>query len=947
MAPTDWKIAAQGLNAVLQGGGSLQELDAAIASLSGALQTEIPPVERPEAFSTLSRGFRRRFLLRGAASDAADSAKAAKLAIDGQANVPGGMWIGYAQALTEVYETSGDLGALGSAKDIYETLIKSLGVNAFDPQVAGLAQSLLLHYRRCGNLSELQETYGLVLPLRYAKTKPPALSFYVYGCACREFYRRSGSVPQLDESIKALAILNQPDSPVVLKFVAEYAEALIDRYRIFPAEETLELAINLAGTAIDNYMPAAGTPDCQIALGYAYFLRASAAEHAGETYEGAPIVYKGLDQVAAGAVRILQRAADSMLESAPRLPLCLARLGEAMILLSRFNKDPQLRQDAVKHCERAVALLPQGSADTAAVRRRLAYALKWRDGVSIQVAENYALAARSGATSDLLEGLVAAVEWSRLEPLRAFPYVDAALDSLYGQLRTDGLFTLDLIQESSIWTGDGGIIGGHAEVKRWHRPAWMKLADGISSEVAYAWVQAGRPQEGIIALERRPMIVLDCGHANASPPSWPQLVDAAAVCPLVYLSACASGGCALVLDPKQSPAAKSILLPGLTAEAVATWLHGPPVAAEDLEGFNYAMGYIPSPADPGKGGLIAAYTFWQLDTGKKNQVLWFRPLDDCGKWLGENQLAALEHAIDAKQIVLILSGELAQLPLAAAWVEDASRPTGRRYLGDSFTVRYAPSARILLRPPSSAATDSFFGVADPKSKQAPPLTYAPAEVAVASSTFTARQVVSDSAATVTEVQAGAGAATVLHLACHAFSNFQYANDSMILLAGDDVLTLWDVVRMDFSRAQLILLSACESGKITRKISEQAVSFSSAFLGAGAAAVIATGWNVDDPATCVLILRFYYQWRIQQLRPATALQEAQQWLRDTTNDEKVKFCETLLPDFGGKALFDVDALNTIYQHLALLPPAERTYAHPHYWAAFLYSGSEIGGVGYER
>jgi len=188
MAPTDWKIAAQGLNAVLQGGGSLQELDAAIASLSGALQTEIPPVERPEAFSTLSRGFRRRFLLRGAASDAADSAKAAKLAIDGQANVPGGMWIGYAQALTEVYETSGDLGALGSAKDIYETLIKSLGVNAFDPQVAGLAQSLLLHYRRCVRSGTPKPSLRRYL---FMSMGAPAASSIAAAGACRSLMSRS------------------------------------------------------------------------------------------------------------------------------------------------------------------------------------------------------------------------------------------------------------------------------------------------------------------------------------------------------------------------------------------------------------------------------------------------------------------------------------------------------------------------------------------------------------------------------------------------------------------------------------------------------------------------------------------------------------------------------------------------------------------------------------
>lgn len=940
MDPTGWWDAAQKLTASLQG-GTAEELDAAIAGLSQALQIVIPPAERPEAYSALSRGFRRRFLLRGAPSDAVESAKAAQKAVEGQVNVPSGLWVTYAQALTEVYETSGDLGALGNAKDIYENLIRNQGTNAFDPQVAGLAQSLLLHYRRFGNLNELQVAFGLLLPLRYAKNRPPSLSFYVYGCACRELYRRSGSVPQLDESIKALSALNQPDSPVILKFVAEYAEALIERYKLFPAEETLDLAINLTGTTIDRNMPAAGTSACQIALGYAYFLRASAAERPGETYEGAPIVYKGLDETAAAAARILQRAADSMLEDDPSLPLCLARLGEALILLSRFKRDPQLREKAANHCERAATLLSPGSTDTAAVRRRFGSALKWQGAESFRVAENYALAAKGAAARDLFEGLLAAVEWGRLEPLRAFPAVDAIIDILFAQLEADGLFTLDLIQETSIWTSDGGIIGGHSEIKRWHKPSWMKLIEGVSGEVAHALAQAGQCEEAILALEQQRMVVLDCGRLHTAPPGWGQLLDAANVCPLVYLLAGTLGGCALVLDPKQSPTAKSILLPDLTTEKVAAWQHGPSIAADDLEGFAYPSGHIPSPTDPGKGGLIAAYAFWQLEVGKKNPELWFRPLEDCGKWLGENLLPALEHAVDSRQFVLVLSDQLAQLPLSAAWVEDASRPTGRRYLIDSFNIRFAPSARVLRRPPLTARPDSFFGVSAPTSKNVPSLTYAPAEVAVAASTFPARQVVTDSAATIAAVQAGASTASVVHLSCHAFSNFQYPNDSMILLANDDVLPLWNVVRMDFSCVRLMILSACESGKITRKTSGQAISFSSAFLGAGAAAVIATGWNVDDPATSVLVLRFYYDWRIRQLMPSAALQEAQQWLRDTTNDEKVKFCETLLPDFGGTALFDVEALNTIYQHLALLPPGERSYSYPHYWAAFMYSGAEVG------
>ena len=939
MDSTGWLAAAQKLDALEEHGATLEDLNTAIAGLSAAVELGIPAPQRFDAFSALSHALRRRFCRCGASADAIACAQAAHQAVASQPAVPPGALLYYANMLSAVYEVAGDLNALATAASLFDKLAREPGTGAFDPPVAGLAESYLLHYWQAGNANDLDEAFGLTLPVRYTAMDPPPNAIYVQACALRELYRRTGSIQRLDESITWLARLNQPDSPPVLKFTAAYAEALIDRYRIFPASETLRLCTNLTHAAIQRYSPAAGTADCQMALGYAYFLAASDAERPDETYDGAPILFKGLDQPAADAVDLLRRAASSMVESAPRLPLCLARLGQALILLSRFRHEPQMRDQAVIACQRAAALLPSGSTDTAVVRRCLASALSWQAAESSRSAENYELAAKAGSTSDLFEGLSAAAEWSLRQPLGASAYVDAILDSLFGRLKAEDRYTLDLIQESTIWAGDGGIIGGRSEIKRWHKPSWMNLVQGVSGRVAYARAQAGQAQEAILALERPRIVVLDCGRANTSPPGWPQLLESASACPLVYLLAGESAGYALVLDPKQSPAAKSILLPGLTAEAVETWLHGPATADSDLEGFAYHGGYIPSPDNPLQGGLLPAYSAWQGGFGgERNDELWFRPLEECGKWLGETLLSGLEQGVNATRLVLIPVGQLSLLPLPAAWLPDASRPTGRRYLTDSFTIRYLPSARLLPRPEASAATDSFFGVADPKSQHAPPLAYANAEIAIASSTFPAKQVVAGDAATAQAVEAGAAAA-VVHLCCHALCNFSYPDDSVLSLAGADVLPLWNVARMDFSGARLVVLSACESSKISRKSYDQAVSFASALLGAGARAAIATGWSIDDPATSVLMLRFYHGWRVRNLPPAAALQEAQQWLRDTTNGEKADFCESLLPEFGGTAVLDAEAVSSIYRLVVLLPPAGRRYAHPHYWAAFMYSGVE--------
>jgi CHAT domain-containing protein len=393
-----------------------------------------------------------------------------------------------------------------------------------------------------------------------------------------------------------------------------------------------------------------------------------------------------------------------------------------------------------------------------------------------------------------------------------------------------------------------------------------------------------------------------------------------------------------VIDGNKNQPASGIALPGLTTEAIDRWLFGAKFADPDVEGLEYHQGTIPSPDDPSKGGITSAYGFWQADhRTKPDDRVWLNALDDCAKWLGEAVMADLEKGLTGGQIVIVATGALALLPLQAAWLPDFGKPGGRRYLVDSFEIRYAPSARVLIRPKQQASADSFFGVADPQSPNTHALPYATSEIGIASSTFQDKQVLEWPQAIGLAVATAMTKAAVVHLCCHAYSNFKRPSDSAVALADGDVLSLWDLVRMDFSNARLVILSACESGKITRSTADQMVSFASALLGAGARTVIATGWDINDPAASILMMRFYHSWRVQKISVAAALREAQQWMRDTTNNEKAGFCETLLPDFGGTAVFDTNAVSSIYRLLALKPPEERTYSHPHFWAAFTYSG----------
>lgn len=99
-------------------------------------------------------------------------------------------------------------------------------------------------------------------------------------------------------------------------------------------------------------------------------------------------------------------------------------------------------------------------------------------------------------------------------------------------------------------------------------------------------------------------------------------------------------------------------------------------------------------------------------------------------------------------------------------------------------------------------------------------------------------------------------------------------------------------------ADLVVLSACQSGLGSSRLSEGTIGLPRAFLGAGARTVLASLWSVNDEATALLMQRFYEYWLdgASQRTKAQALWRAQ-------NDVR----------------------------------ADPRFAHPRYWAAFQLVG----------
>jgi len=127
----------------------------------------------------------------------------------------------------------------------------------------------------------------------------------------------------------------------------------------------------------------------------------------------------------------------------------------------------------------------------------------------------------------------------------------------------------------------------------------------------------------------------------------------------------------------------------------------------------------------------------------------------------------------------------------------------------------------------------------------------------------------------------------VHFACHGRANAATPMLSYLALSADSghdgFLTCLDVFRMSIP-ADLVVLSACETGKGRIYRTEGIVGLARAFMFAGAPRVLCSLWKVDDQATKALMIKFYELWnpkgRKKGRGAAAALKEAQEYVRES-------------------------------------------------------------------
>lgn len=121
----------------------------------------------------------------------------------------------------------------------------------------------------------------------------------------------------------------------------------------------------------------------------------------------------------------------------------------------------------------------------------------------------------------------------------------------------------------------------------------------------------------------------------------------------------------------------------------------------------------------------------------------------------------------------------------------------------------------------------------------------------------------------------------LHFTTHGWLQTQDADLSALVLSQIDAngrprngfLRASDIVRLDLP-ADLVVLSACETGLGKEIRGEGLVGLPQAFMAAGATRVLVSLWPVDDLASSILMGKFYHGYIAEGRSPAAALREAQ-------------------------------------------------------------------------
>jgi len=209
-------------------------------------------------------------------------------------------------------------------------------------------------------------------------------------------------------------------------------------------------------------------------------------------------------------------------------------------------------------------------------------------------------------------------------------------------------------------------------------------------------------------------------------------------------------------------------------------------------------------------------------------------------------------SIKSNHLIVVPHEELNSIPFQAL-----QNPATGEYLGESFAISYAPSATVLatLENKSPLKSGPLLAVADPEIHDATE------EVDVIGKLYPGRsKVVAQYLANKADVKTWVSDYNVVHLSVH--GKFNASDPLLSYLQFKEVppdngrLTAAEMFGLPLQKNSLVVLSACETGRVEATHANEVLGIVRSLLYAGAGNLVLSSWEVNAGSTKLWMETFY-------------------------------------------------------------------------------------------
>lgn len=239
--------------------------------------------------------------------------------------------------------------------------------------------------------------------------------------------------------------------------------------------------------------------------------------------------------------------------------------------------------------------------------------------------------------------------------------------------------------------------------------------------------------------------------------------------------------------------------------------------------------------------------------------------------LREKLFAPIEKFTGNRDLIIVPSASLNYVPFQALF-------DGEKYLIETREISYAPSATVWSFLQKKRAS---------KMKNALLIGFADKRIPLVNNEIKELKKIFESAKTFTGKAAKFSAFTensadfdLLHLACHGQFRPENPMFSSLHLA-DGWITVRDIVSQKLN-AELVTLSACETGLSKVFAGDEILGLARGFLSAGAGSLILSLWTVNDEATTRLMKSFYKNLQLGATASASLASSQREFIKENAH-----------------------------------------------------------------